>query len=224
MRRFLGVVIEADGEEGGHWVTIDGKPVFLSGPPILRGKQVLEYGERENRRRSQWKSEWRDAARWYTGSVYMALNAGLRAGTGLKSSQQEKVRDLDELFDSAYGKVVEPVVVKRLVDGKHPLAKMVKAGRLKAGHMFMDDGYMSTTIDDDSFSGDEVFDEYILMIRVGRGVRGVYLGGPSGEDGTGALYSMWEAEAEMLLDRGTELKVVGVHENKIICEVVKQRV
>ena len=167
-----------------------------------------EYGEKEGAVRESWTQKESDAVKVYTSNDYVHINRSLREGSsyGMSAETKEKVeattRKLDALFaDPKKSRVKHPVTVARGVKSDHPLVKMLEAGSLEVGMEYKDPGYVSTTI-----KPAPDFPGYHVYISVHAGAKGVYVGPPPIKDG----YSKFPNEYEMLLNRGTNLRVTGM--------------
>lgn len=166
------------------------------------------YAHRWETKRSQWTTEQVKAARKYTAeNVYRQINTPLREGKPTKYSAV--VEQLDALFDSPLGKTHRATMVVRGIGSDHPLVNLLNHGQLKKGMTFTDKGYTSTTIRDRTSFGVQA-----LHISVPKGAEAIYLGDPPEK------YSTWAQENELLLNRGTTIRITKVSNNYIEAEVV----
>ena len=129
----------------------------------------------------------------YLGAGYTKINSVLRESKGTK------INDDIKAVDSALNKTKPPgtpheILVRRGLDsggGKH-----IDLSTLRAGSVFIDHGFMSTTASGavgGAFKGDVEF-----QITVPKGARGAYI--------TQSL-AVVQGESEFLLPRGSKLKI-----------------
>lgn len=137
-----------------------------------------------------------EALRTYSGIAYRAINMALRRGTDAGQYAQT-ILDLDSVFQKCT--LNEDVLLQRGVDGVAlgQLWSMVtRDPKSVIGAVVEDKGFMSTSINAGSrFSGECVF-----QIKAPKGTRAVYM----------AEWSKFRREYEVLLPRGTKLKIVDV--------------
>lgn len=182
--------------------------------PMSSLKQLLEYGTAQQAERDTWSEEAQVAAKDYTGGWFTDVNQLLRSGgKGKGGDNEEKVKEivgqLDKLFDSPASKLKEAVTVSRGVSGdSHPLIALLKAGQLEPGMEMEDSGYSSTSVKSwDLHSWDT---DLKLNIHVPKGAHGLYVGPPPPPPKGGATYSEYPNEFELLLNRGTKMRVTKV--------------
>jgi hypothetical protein len=145
----------------------------------------------------------------YSGHSYTIINRYYRGGA---TSEEPKgygslLANLDSAFKRRAARVPSDVEVLRFVSEDHPLWELLKYGQLTEGVETQDLGYMSTSIHNDfDWEG-----RLRIRIKVPKGTPAIYLSGS---------FSHFPEEKELLLNRGTRLRVTKVSGNEIQAEVV----
>ena len=130
------------------------------------------------------------------GSDWREFNQNLREGNILNAKQSLQARELDKLVASSPLK--KPTVVYRGVS--RYASNLVN---LDVGDAFIDPSFMSTSIRPDVSHGFAGHDGVLMRILLPKGHKGAIIG--LGDN----LESSIRYEAELLLGRGTHLRVVG---------------
>lgn len=154
-----------------------------------------------------------DALKEYTGSAYKQINDSLRQGTDRSGHLQSVINDIDKAFEKST--INEPILLQRgatyAAIGKDNFLTGYKDPKSLIGLEFVDNGYMSTSINAGSkFSG-----EIIMQIKADKGQQAIFV----------ADISHFRTEYEVLLPRGTKLKIVDAQKVgsaiHLLTEVVK---
>lgn len=174
-------------EPGLAWVTDGGVP--------QGGVKNLGDNEAKNQYKS-WAnnltSEEKAGISLYTGSYYNALNSGFRKGI-FESHQLNTIHGIDSALAKAMP-IKEPTLLYRKVGSE---AKDL--GKLKAGDVYVERGYVSTSISKGVWSG-----TYKMNILCPPGAKGAYIQSISGH----------KAEKEFLMPRDTMFKVHRVRDEE----------
>ncbi len=130
----------------------------------------------------------------YTGKDYTRINGGLRGNGALGKQDAQVAKDLDTAIRYGSALSEETVLYRGITGGGGGLAGM------KVGDTLLDNAFLSTTLDlrtAEDFMGPKIPSEggYVMHITAPEGTR-YLLGEPD--------------ELEVLLERGTALKVVGI--------------
>ena len=126
----------------------------------------------------------------------------------------KKIRNMDSAFEKSkqIGGIPHDTILHRGIDSEF-LRDQLDSGNLKVGSIMVDKGFASTTIDKkvaDNFSKtntddkENAKDSIVLRIKTPKGTPAIYIG----------ERSAIPAEQEMLLDRNTPMKVLGVKKTK----------
>ncbi len=137
----------------------------------------------------------------YTGMGYRPINRGLRSSKGKRISK--KVRLMDEAIDNA-PRVPHDIIVTRNANLKQLGITGKRDPRTAAGAIIRDDGYMSTSVNRTGAMSGEVK----LKIRVPKGSKGIYVSGD--RNGKGVISSYGRGESELILARGSSLRIESV--------------
>ncbi|MDQ8757941.1 ADP-ribosyltransferase [Sphingosinicella sp. LHD-64] len=142
-------------------------------------------------------TEEKSAVTAYTSSYYRAINACLRGDGGC----DDKVKSTIEALDRAIAKSLLPAeqVVFRGVSDNY--ASYLRSSGLRTGSVVIDDAYVSTSRDPKkaSFFAAIPPEGLIMKIHIPAGSLALDV----------APYSDFPAEEEILLPRGTKLRVTG---------------
>lgn len=148
----------------------------------------------------------RDAITRYTADDYTEINSYLLEEGGIPVFFERDIKNIDAALSKSI--VPHDVVVYRGVDSDGYNA-MVKGGLLDNGAVFEHKNYMSTTLSRDiattftrDTTGSKADPENILIVKVPKGSKGLYLGGK-----VGTKYGSVD-DNELLLPRGTQLKTI----------------
>jgi ADP-ribosyltransferase exoenzyme len=130
----------------------------------------------------------------YTGKDYTRINGGLRGNGALGKQDAQVAKDLDTAIRYGSALSEETVLYRGITGGGGGLAGM------KVGDTLLDNAFLSTTLDlrtAEDFMGPKIPSEggYVMHITAPEGTR-YLLGEPD--------------ELEVLLERGTALRVVGI--------------
>jgi hypothetical protein len=153
--------------------------------------------------------------RIYTGDDYEPINAHLRFGRTISSKLTTAIQDMESAFQKITMK--ENVLLQRGSNWMpDEIENAISSGNIDSvkGMVLQDKGYMSTSIDATSnFSG-----KYQLQIKAPQGTEGIYVG----------EFSEYKTEYEVILNKGTKLKIVDVvkegswsEKYRVLLEVVK---
>lgn len=147
----------------------------------------------------------------YLATTYHGVNAALRAGSlsDWERRTQTAVERLDEIF-ALTAPTRSALVVWRSEWVKH------FPGGLRPGTMFVDQAYMSTTIDPDhGRRRAERFTDALLELHLAAGIKAVYvedIGYPGSPERLTFVDPVLNTpERELLLERGLQLRISQVH-------------
>jgi hypothetical protein len=141
---------------------------------------------------------------------YHGVNAALRAeGADRDLRTRRAIELLDELFELA-APIRSPLVAWRSEWVKH------FPGRLRPGTAFLEQAYMSTTIDPDhGRRRAERFTDALLELHLAPGIKAVYIediGYPDTPERLSFVDPVLNApERELLLERGLQLRIRQIH-------------
>ena len=161
------------------------------------------------------------AFRLYQGSEYREVNDHLRFGSPLPDyltdMKKNIITSMDEAFKSAPG-VSENIKAWRGIDNFEAVFGDVKAGDL-VGKKFIDQGYMSTSLNKRFSTGSFSNPRFgaSMEIRVPKGSKTVWVDHISTKNA---------GEAEMLMPRGSEFRILEVSSDrrKVVVELIKKNV
>lgn len=159
--------------------------------PLREGADALD-GALEDTARGTYDARSEDVVEWYTGSGAQRANRLLRGDEDIPARTQTFIDDLDATI--AQSVLSEDTQVYRAVHS----ADDVLGAELAPGSLVEDKGYMSTTTSS-SFAGNHLGAEggAIMRVRV-----------PAGRSGLAVDHFEVGGESEVLLPRGTTLRVV----------------
>lgn len=175
-------------------------------PKELDDDEVLQFMEDHGEGDSYSESEKKAVNTYINGVAYVSINAGLRGinGKSLPKHHEETVKHLDQVL--AKSKVKKSLVASRGVAYDHPVGKLIQEGRLEPGMVIEDKGFVSTPIKPwKDFQWDN--GGLKLKIEIPKGSHGAFIGGQLGE-------------AELLLPRGTKMRVKHVVEDSVTLELI----
>lgn len=173
-----------------------------------------EWGDQFDRRPLDKHPWWRTFLAKYSDDMWGGINTSLREGKPTDYVARENIYHMDKIFASKAAKTPTPIKVRRGIDEESPLIQALLDGSLKKGAVFQDQAFMSTSV-----SSSWHWSSFTMEIAVPAGTRGVYLGRTK-KDGP---LSYHNREHELLLDRGTKVRVVSFDpKSKIVqCEVIE---
>jgi len=146
----------------------------------------------------------------YSDEAYTAVNGDLRRGISeLAGPQGEIQAGLDAMFKKPGATLQQDARLYRGIGENDPIFTQLRAGTLRAGTVFEDKGFMSTSVGTSApinfFSGSYQGDPVVLRIRAKKGKRAVHIDSLSANKG----------EGETLLPRGSKIRVKGVSQGTV---------
>jgi hypothetical protein len=178
-------------------------------------KGAQKLGKRANNFLEHWDTYDTESLNYYTGSAYREINSALRQNKLATASSkiQKHVRQMDKAFKKfeidedllvVRGSGYEAIGGEAFINGKKDPKSLI-------GMQIQDHGYMSTSISTTGAFGGDVQ----LQIMLPKGTKhAVYV----------ADISSYSTEYEVVLDRGTKLRVVDAitdgYNIKLLCEVI----
>ncbi len=146
----------------------------------------------------------------YTGYMYANINGPLRSGEeeDMVPDARSVQRELDALFRKPGARLQSDALLYRGVGSRDPILTQLRAGTLRAGTVFADKGFMSTTVDKEralNFASGGLGDRVVLRVRAKRGKRAVHV-----EEA-----SQHRIERETLLPRDSKIRVKGIRTGTI---------
>lgn len=155
----------------------------------------------------------------YSSNNYTNVNGHLRRGEPTEEELKElgllkTLKDLEAAFETEAAVVPKSVVVTRGVSLMHPLSKLAHQKLLVPGMEIEDKGYVSTSVmppTEWEWGGG-----YKLHVTVPKGTKGIYMAKTS----DGGVISEYPNEWELLLNRGTKMRVTKIDGTDIHVEVI----
>jgi len=143
------------------------------------------------------------AVRLYSGSHFFSVNTALRSGEAPVEEARFVQKGLDAMFKKPGAALQQDARLYRGVGVDDPILTQLRAGTLRAGTVFEDKGFMSTSVSQAAamrFSHTTDGRDVILRIRAKKGKRAVHIESVSNHP----------SERETLLPRGSKIRVKGV--------------
>jgi hypothetical protein len=149
----------------------------------------------------------------YAYDEYSGINKALR---DKQEKKPRKIQESIDLLDAALNKSSIPNTLKviRQTGLSNPIAKGLESRTITPEMTITDLGYMSTSVDKDW----KDWKTYTITILIPKGARGLYLG----DDSKGDNLSRAPWECELILPRGSTVKILSVdYNNKSVeCELL----